>query len=69
MNCFCLSAFYFISFHVCISLKVDLFPVMSFDNNVFFNVFFKSVINEIFNRRVCFFAASGSVFQVIPVHK
>ena len=42
---------------------------MSFDKNVFLNVFFKSVINKIFNRRVCFFAASGSVFQVIPIHK
>lgn len=42
---------------------------MSFDKNVFLNVFFKSVINEIFNRCVSFFAASGSVFQVIPVHK
>ena len=69
MNRFCLSAFYFISFHVCTSLIVDLFPVMSFDKNVFLNAFFKSVINEIFNRRVCFFAASGSVFQVIPIHK
>ena len=42
---------------------------MSFDKNVFLNAFFKSVINEIFNPRVCFFAASGSVFQVIPIHK
>lgn len=51
MNRFCLSAFYFISFHVFTSLRVDLFPVMSFDKNVFLNAFFKSVINEIFNRR------------------